>query len=87
METIPFHIQEIAKLYPVVAGMDHNYADGRIDNWAILFLHTNQELPKPGGYISIHSKVSLPKKMLDFGEVWVHLSNGYFKQVIKKKLK
>lgn len=87
MEHIPFHIQEIAKLYPVIAGIDHNLAEGQIENWAIMFLHTNQELPRPGGYISLHSKITFPTKMVDFGEVWVHLGNGYFKQVLKRKLK
>jgi hypothetical protein len=24
---------------------------------------------------------------VDFGEVWTHLGNGYFKQVLKRKLK
>ena len=24
---------------------------------------------------------------VDYGEVWVHLGNGYFKQVLKRKLK
>lgn len=86
METIPFHIQEIARLYPVVAGMDHNLADGRIDNWTLMFLHSGDELPRPGGYISHRTNYTLPKRMLAFGEVWVHLGNGYFKQVIKRQL-
>jgi hypothetical protein len=101
METIPFHIYEISRLYPVLASADGNIAEGEIQLWNAMFKQNKIDLPRPGSYVSIHAKYTLPRPIytsvnpilhehttyVDYGEVWVHLSNGYFKQVLKRKLK
>lgn len=101
METIPFHIQEISKLYPVLGSTDDNIASGEIQLWSIMFKQNKVDLPRPGSYVAIHAKYSLPIQYdisinptwlesvthVDYGEVFVHLGNGYFKQVLKRKLK
>ena len=86
MENIPFHIAEIAKLYPIVASIENNLADGKIQIWDTIFIQNNLELPKVGSYLPTRTKYTLPTKFVDYGEVWVHLGNGYFKQVIKRKI-
>jgi hypothetical protein len=99
METIPFHIQEIAKVYPILASAANNIAEGDIQEWGGLFVELKLDLPRPGSYTSIHSKITIPinnymssellggrSTDVDYGEVWVHLGNGYFKQVLKRKI-
>jgi hypothetical protein len=90
MENLPFHIKEISKLYPIVTSFEGNLAEGIIQNWDTIFIQNKVSLPRPGAYVSIRSKYTLPCPgspiYSDYGEVWTHLGNGYFKQVIKKKI-
>src|SRR5271155_1980256 len=79
---IPFHIQEIAKLYPVIKSTENNIADGRVENWSNL-ISDKIELPKPGAYLKLNSYVYLNFKTEVIEEVWVYLGGSYFKQICK----
>lgn len=85
MEKVPFHIQEISKLYEVIKSVNNNLADGKIENWASHF-SPDHDLPKSGGYITLVTTIYFNFKHVNFSEVWVHLGNGYFKQCLKKQM-
>jgi hypothetical protein len=82
---IPFHIQEIAKLYPVLSAPDNNLADGRIENWSEMISYRH-ELPRPGEYMELSISVYFDFKNHKYKEVWVYLGNYFFKQIYKKKV-
>jgi hypothetical protein len=85
MENVPFHIQEIAKLYHTTDTSKNNLADGRIENWNDL-VSGKYEFPTPGAHVFINTSLYLHFKTRKFVEIWVHLSAGYFKQLVKTQL-
>jgi hypothetical protein len=85
MGTIPFHIQKIEKLYPILEGDPHNFANGIIENWNGI-VSSNFEFPRPGAFVVINTTMYLNFKTHRFNEMWVHLGSGYFKQIVKTQI-
>jgi hypothetical protein len=79
---IPFHIQEIAKLYPIFSAPENNLADGKIENWYKII--SDKSTFRPGEYVFLITHVYLHFKTAVYNETWVYLGNHYFKQVLKK---
>lgn len=65
---LPYHIQQVSRLYPVIDTLIGNKADGEIR----LFTIENNTLRVGQGLVLRKDK-----------DVWVHLGNNYFKNTVK----
>ena len=83
---VPFHIQEIARLYPVLTSPSNNMADGRIERWSQLSENCGRDPLRPGSYLKIEITVCLENPFLVCREVWVYLGADYVKQIFKPKI-
>lgn len=71
-ENVPFHIKEIAKLYPILHLVANNRAVGEIAKFE--FNHEN--VLRTGQAIIINGKQGMVS-------TWVHLGNDFFKLIMK----
>jgi len=65
---IPYHIEELAKLYPVVHTVPYNKSTGEIKHFSLSYnpCRVGQAL------ILNHDR-----------EIWIHLGKDYFKNIVK----
>lgn len=70
---IPFHIKEIAKLYPILHTVAANKALGEIRKFEFL--------PHKENSLRVGQAHLLRKNGLD--QTWIHLGNDFFKLIMK----
>lgn len=72
VETVPFHIKEISKIYPILHTVAGNRAVGEIKR----FVFEHENVLQPGQVIIVNGKNKTDC-------IWTHLGNDYFKLVMK----